>query len=932
MARAPVGKPGEPRGTGPDRAPEAQDTAVEVARPPPSGEPGQLTPGTQIAHYEILSWIGSGGMGVVYRARDFNLGREVALKRPRDKLAGDSKSRRRFDREVRAASSLQHPNIVTVFEGFEHDGYSWLAMELIEGSSLSRYLERTGPLRSGEVLRHGEGLADALRAAHEHRIVHRDIKPSNVLVDREGLARLTDFGLARFEAPLEADSQGLTESMPLTETGQMVGTVAYMSPEQALGKRVDARSDVFSLGCVLYEMCTGAPAFGGNRSKLETLDAILHGEPTAIGRLNADISVELERIVNKCLAKRADERYQGALDLLADLRAERRRLELSEYSATHPDSGPTLPPVRRLRRQLLMAVIVLVLAVAAVVMMLVGTERPPPEGRSRQVTAASGWEIDVAVSPDGHSLAYASNEAGSADIWMTDIAGGNALRLTHHPASDRKPVWLGGGSAIAFASDRSGEVAIWRVPRLGGSVTMLIPNADSPAISPDGGRIAFARAVAGGEARIGVASLDNAADARLITGPADGLWGHDDPAWSPDGRWIAYADFRDLWLVPASGGEARRLTVDAAGDREPAWSANGRYVYFASSREGTQAIWRVAAEGGTPVRLTVGTGSESHPSVSRDGQRLAYSTAAEDLDVMLLDRFSGERSTVPGRRRDWGPTIAPDSSALVFVSNRGARAEDNLWFLPIAGAVPAGEPQRLNDERAESSNPVYSPDGRWIAYQRREGADGNIWILPATGGVPRAATKGPGVRFHPSWSPDGSQLAYVSDSDGRSELLVVAIEDGLATGEPRRLETGVQMVQWPDWSADGRHLVYIGARAETWEVWLTAAGSGRPPRQVPMVMASGTAGQPGLLAAKCARWDRPHGVLLVSGQWTEGPLALRRVDPVTGEVSELERPVDFGPAAEHGQFNLSLDGGLLGITYENVQGDVWLLEAKEGAY
>ena len=434
---------------------------------------------------------------------------------------------------------------------------------------------------------------------------------------------------------------------------------------------------------------------------------------------------------------------------------------------------------------------------------MTGRERPLPDGRSRQVTAAASWEGDVVISRDGTLLAYASNEDDNVDVWMVDVTGGNSLRLTDDPASDRSPSWYIDGSAVAFASDRGGENAIWRVPRFGGSATMLVPNADAPAISPDGRRIAFTRPGAGGEPRIAVASLKDPTDARVLTGPTDGLWGHDDPAWSPDGRWLAYADFRDLWLVPAEGGEARQLTAESAGDREPAWSADGKFIYFTSSREGTQAIWRVSTKGGSPQRLTVGTGSESHPSLSADGRSLAYSTSVHDLDARIVDLATGETLTVPGEQREWGPTIAPDGGSLVFVANHGLNAEDNLWRQPLDGMALAGEAVRLNDERAESSNPVYSPDGLWVAYQRREGPDRNIWILPSVGGVPHAVTQGAGNRIHPTWSPDGSQLAYVSDQEGRSKLWAVAVAEGHPVGDAREVEIGAEVVAWPDWSPDG---------------------------------------------------------------------------------------------------------------------------------
>ena len=323
-------------------------------------------PGSRVAHYKISSRLGVGGMGVVFRARDLNLGREVALKRPFERVDGDSETQDRFRLEACATAVLQHPHIVTVFESFEYDRFSWLAMELVDGKSLSEYLEEHGPLSPREVLRHAEGLADALRVAHQHHIVHRDIKPSNVLVDRDGLARLTDFGLARIEESPEGNGQDFLPVQPLTKTGQLMGTLAYMSPEQVLGRRLDGRSDIFSLGCVLYELCTGEPAFGGSASKGEVLNAVLNAQPTPITELNPEFPAGLERIVGKCLAKDEEARYQSAVDLLEDLRAER-RLADSSAGLVPVASRVSDAPIRKLRYLLLATAAILVLSVAAIV-------------------------------------------------------------------------------------------------------------------------------------------------------------------------------------------------------------------------------------------------------------------------------------------------------------------------------------------------------------------------------------------------------------------------------------------------------------------------------------------------------------------------------------------------------------------------------------
>jgi serine/threonine-protein kinase len=315
--------------------------------PADSGGGGAASPepGRRVSHYEILGELGRGGMGVVYRARDLQLGREVALKRPCDELVQDRDARKRFMREARSASSLSHPNIVQLFEVFEEADVPWLVMEMVKGVSLRASLDLRGPVPVEDAIRHAEELAEALRAAHGRRILHRDITPKNVLLSEDGRARLTDFGLALPYVPPGEESSASTQSSPASEPGSVVGTPSYMSPEQALGRPLDPRSDIFSLGAVLYEMCSGRMAFPG-AGRGDILDAVLHRAPEPISRHTYEVPEELERIIRKCLAKLPEERYQDAADLLSDLRALRRRRETAPGLEAPPEA---LRPRRRSR-------------------------------------------------------------------------------------------------------------------------------------------------------------------------------------------------------------------------------------------------------------------------------------------------------------------------------------------------------------------------------------------------------------------------------------------------------------------------------------------------------------------------------------------------------------------------------------------------------
>jgi eukaryotic-like serine/threonine-protein kinase len=342
----------------------------------PSSSSSEPRPRDRIGHYELVSEIGRGGMGIVYEARDLSLGREVALKRPLPRLSTDARSLKRFLREASLASRLSHPHIMPIFEVFEHQGVPWLAMPLVEGRSLRTLLGERGPLPVRDTLRYAEDLAEALRAAHDRGVLHRDINPNNVIVTSDGRVLLADFGLAYCLTPPEEDSAASTRSTPLTGEGQPVGTPGYVSPEQALGHPADRRSDIFSLGAVLYEMCTGRGPFK-SPSASETLDLLLHREPVPIARLNYEVPEEFERIIRKSFAKSPDERYQDARDLLTDARAVRRRFEHDEYAREHPAAPRTPAPLPR-RAVLAAAAGLLLVAVGVVVARRLGPATAPP--------------------------------------------------------------------------------------------------------------------------------------------------------------------------------------------------------------------------------------------------------------------------------------------------------------------------------------------------------------------------------------------------------------------------------------------------------------------------------------------------------------------------------------------------------------------------
>ena len=881
--------------------------------------------GETISHYRLLSEIGRGGMGVVYKARDVLLERDVALKVLPPALLADPVHKARFVREAQATAALDHPHVAAVHEAGESGGVSFISMELIEGDRLSDLLASNG-IGIARALQWAAEVSEGLACAHAKGLVHRDLKPANIMVTGQGHAKIIDFGIARLADVPGADAASTTGTAP----NEVLGTVAYMSPEQARRQPVDHRSDIFSFGIVFFEMLTRRHPFR-RPSVADTVAAIVR-DPVPQVRLPdaiaADVVPDVEHVLERCLAKDPTERYQDPQDLVLDLRRLQRRLESG--SATVSSTAHTLMGPKRSSRRLRTAA--LLSALAVVPLAWLARDAPPvsrwasavrarfagPEvsfltATPRQVTTGPGWERSPAVSPDGSMIAYVSDQSGNPDLWVVDIHGGIPLRLTDDAGADEAPAWFPDGSGLAFASERSDVVSVWKVARLGGGAVLLVEGAGSPSISPDGSRIAFARPGADGSLRIGVASLSNPSTTSvMITGDGDGLWDHQDPAWSPDGRWIAYGSDHGLWIVSASGGPARPLVAPPGPDYEPAWSSDGRSVYFASRRDGVAALWVVDASGGTPRRLTTGAGSERHPSVSRDGSQLAYATSPENADVVVRDLATGEEQRVESARDEIMPAFAPDGRAVAFVSNRlGGRFD--LWE---QGLDPGdAKPRRLTDQPGVVSHPSYSPDGKWIAYHRAiDGTSRDIWVVPTSGAQPARITSDPADDVHPAWSPDGRSLAFASERQDGMHVWVVGVARGRVTVPPRQLTSGAASDQAPVWSPDGASIAYVADEGgQGRDVWVVPVSGGRPRRVTQ-----------GSYAAR-VHWPASGGRLLISGKWTGRAFQLRGVDPETGQLDTAGPLAVLGEQWEFVDFDVSREGRLIALARVHRSGNIWAI-------
>jgi len=872
-----------------------------------------LSPGSMLGPYRVVGLLGAGGMGEVYRARDERLGRDVAIKVLPADAAADSDRLVRFEREARATAALDHPNILAVYDVGRHEGQPYLVTQLLEGRTLRQAIA-AGPLPASKAMELGIQIAQGLGAAHDRGIVHRDLKPSNIFLTSDGRAKILDFGLARLAlSERTTGSPGeRSTATDLTLGGVLVGTVGYMAPEQVRGLPADNRSDIFSFGCVLYEMLAGQRAFLKD-SAVETMGSILHEDPPRLAANGRSVPRALAAVVQHCVEKLPEDRFQSAHDLA---------LALEAVSTRSGDATPfvLVRPWRwrwRWRRWLAIAA-----GAVAVVLAVVGLSRlvnrdSLPDFEPRQVTTRPGLESEPALSPLGTDIAFTGHDGTRSDIWVVDVRGGQPLRLTTDGAANRSPTWFPDGSAVAFTTNRDGHSSVWMVPRLGGSPLLLVPDAEEPAISPDGTAIAFARSGALGLLRIVVAPLGAPQQAQVLTGDGEGVWNHQQPVWSPDGKTICYHDQNDLWLIPSQGGEARRLTADDAQDFDPAWSPSGRWIYFASTRQGTRAIWRVDVRSGELNRVTLGTGQEQRPTLTRSGELLAYSSLVEHMMMELVDTVTQERTRFERGLRLFEPSIAPDRRSVVVASN--AEGSFDLWRLPLRGTMVAGDPVRLTQQSGTCMSGAFSPDGRWLAFLRVEGGQRDVWVMPAAGGLPRNFTDHPAVETCPEWSPDGSRLAFVSDRSGVEQVWIAPVQDGERAGEPRQITNLDSGATSPSWSPDGD---WIGLVGPEHEVWAIAVDGSQPPRAL-------TKGA----QAQIVVWSRSNDELLVLGNWGAPRFAIRAVAPAGGPPRELPAAAPTEESADLiGGFDVSLDGRLLALAESSVNGDVWVLKATTGRF
>jgi len=887
-----------------------------------------LEPGTHLGPYRVLDKLGAGGMGEVYAARDTRLDRDVAVKVLPGGLAADPEALARFEREARAVAALSHPNILAIHDFGTHEGTAYAVTELLEGETLRARLA-AGALPPKKAAQIAADIGRGLAAAHDRHIAHRDLKPENIFVTSDGQVKILDFGLAK--QFVETEGAARADDSPtdlLTDPGTVMGTVGYMAPEQVRGQPADPRSDIFALGCILYELATGQRAFQRD-TIAETMTAILREDPPEMSDGSHPVPPALDEVIRHCLEKRPEERFQSARDLAFALRA---------LTGTQPTSGRAAVatgalPVRARRPM------AATLAVAAGVPLLVlagaalgwwagrSDAAVRPWARFTQLTDEAGPEEAPSISPDGDSIAYASRAAGTWDIYVRRVGGRNATVVAGDPDRDESaPAFSPDGRTIAFhEADNNGGIFI--VGATGESARRVTETGFHPAWSPDSRSIAFCEQLIFDPASRTVTSALSVVDVntgaiRVIT-EGDAV----QPAWSPSGErlvyWGEFGGQRDLFTIAAAGGDPVRVTDDPPLDWSAAWAPDG-WVYFSSDRGGAFNLWRVLVDEATgtvrsePEPVTMGVpAAAAMPRFSADGRRLVFQSSLSHVNPLAIpiDPTTGrigEPAYLFRRTAVLRPSAVSADGQWLVLDSLGDRTEDIFVSRTDGSGI-----RRLTDDRYRDRAPVWSPDGSAVTFYSNRSGSYEIWSIRRDGsGLTKLSNRPDDSLWYPFYEPDGRRI-WASLSRARSAITFDVADstttEGGAEGTLQPvIETDGGTLRAHGISADGERLVGVALSPEG-----TRFGVGWHDLGTAKTVVSTADPQPSMPA-----W-LPDGRQFV---YSTADRTLVLFDTATGRRRVLGGPFDFelslyAPA-------VSPDGRTIFVGARQVEADIWLVERE----